>query len=58
MKGLPSEKMYMYFVCNTENNLFQVLSSTVSIQAMQKLTDGQEAMKIRPQGKVLHKYFK
>lgn len=40
------------------NHLFQVLSSTVNIQAMQKLTGGQEAMKIRPQGKVPHIYFK
>lgn len=52
------KKICTYFVCNTENNLFQVLSSTVSTQAMQKLTGGQEAMKIRPQGKVPHKYFK
>lgn len=58
MKGLPSEKMYTYFVCNTANHLFQVLSSTVSIQAMQKLTGGQEAMKIRPRGKLPSKYFK
>jgi len=55
MKDLPSEKICMYLVCNMENHLFQVLSSTVSIQAMQKLTGGQEAMKIGPQGKVPHK---
>lgn len=58
MKDLRSEKIRTYFVSNMENNLFQVLSSTVSIQAMQKLTGGQEATKIRPQGKVPHKYFK
>lgn len=58
VKDLPSEKIRTYFVCNMENHLFQVLSSTVSIRAMQKLTGGQEAMKIRPQGKVPRKYFK
>lgn len=51
-------KKCTYFVCNMENCFFQVLSSTVSIQAMQKLTGGQEAMKIRPQGTVPRKHFK
>lgn len=52
------KKMYTYFICNLENNLFQVLSSTVSTQAMQRLTAGQGAMKTRPLGKVPLKYFK
>lgn len=52
------KKICTYFICNLENPLFQVLSSTVSTQAMQRLTAGQGAMKIRPLGKVPHKYSK
>lgn len=52
------KKICTYFICNLENPLFQVLSSTVSTQAMQRLTAGQGATKIRPLGKVPHKYSK
>lgn len=48
----------MYSVHNVENYLFQVRSSTVSTQGMQKRTAGQGAMRIRPPGEVAHKCSK
>lgn len=58
LKICQVKKKCTYFVCNLENDLFQVLSSTVSTQAMQRPTAGQGATRIRPPGKVPHKYFK